>query len=117
MAKKEEGISENAVHTKGPFHFEFDADGDHAIFAGTKLIAVTVGLDHFSREEDEANAALLAAAEDMFEALNRMLVSYVGEEDWCMECGGKIGEDAGCETCYVIKKAMEALAKARGEQR
>jgi hypothetical protein len=49
-----------------------DADGDHAIWNGKELIAVTDGWDACvkrTREEDEANARLISSAPELLEAL------------------------------------------------
>ncbi len=49
-------------------------------------------------------------ARRMEEALNRMLVSFAGnDEELCMECGEKIGSTPSCESCYVIGEARAAL--------
>lgn len=57
---------------------------------------------------------LRASETAMREALNRMLVAFVGNDDeLCMECGEKQGTGSTCETCYVIGKAVEALAAAQ----
>jgi hypothetical protein len=58
--------------TDGDLRFEWDADGDHAIYAGDTLIAVTVGVGSLSREEDEANARLLTSAKRRLEALHEV---------------------------------------------
>ena len=52
--------------------------------------------------EIEANANLIAAAPDMYEAL----------EEVCHDCIGKEATDILCEGCHVDK----ALRKARGEE-
>ena len=45
------------------------------------------------------------------EALSRMLISFVGQdEEFCMECGEKQGSGQSCETCYVIGLSMAALS-------
>jgi hypothetical protein len=65
--------------------------------------------------EARANARLIAAAPELLEALNRMLVTFVGDETLCMECGEPTGTGETCDTCYVIGKAIEAIRKAKGE--
>lgn len=58
--------------------YELDADGDHAIFDGRgRLVAVTSGFAEgsaspWSKEEDAANARLIAAAPQMLEALKHL---------------------------------------------
>jgi hypothetical protein len=51
-------------HTPGPWQFQYDADGDHAIFSGSKLLAVTTGDREIGHDIDEANARLMASAPD-----------------------------------------------------
>jgi hypothetical protein len=51
----------------------------------------------------QANARLIAAAPDMFEALDELL-NYSG------------GADSALEDEYVVARAIAALAKARGRQ-
>lgn len=97
--------------TPGPWTLEHDADGDFAIFARTRLIAIT----DKDNEGDHANARLIAASPALFEALNRMLVSFAGDEELCMECGAGIGQSSDCDSCYVIGEAIKAVEKVWGE--
>ena len=61
-----------------------------------------------------ANACLIATAPELLEALNRMLSHFSGDEEVCIECGG---QNEGCDTCYVIGKAREAVQKATEKAR
>lgn len=61
-------------HAPGPWRYEADMDGDHAIWGSNNtLLAVTDGWERSqyqtprTREEDEANARLIAAAPDLFD--------------------------------------------------
>jgi hypothetical protein len=96
--------------TPGPYHSDHDTDGDFAIYGVDEhLIAITNG----DGDEDAANAKLLAASWEMGQALNRMLVTFAGNDgESCMECGEKQGTGEGCDTCYVIGEAIKALQKA-----
>ena len=60
--------------------------------------------------KDRAEAAELRE-KGLREALSRMLISFVGQdEEFCMECGEKQGSGQSCETCYVIGLSMAALS-------
>lgn len=63
----------------------------------------------------EADMRLISAAPDLLEALHRMLVSFAGSEELCMECGEKIGANNACDSCYVIGKAIAAIEKVEGK--
>ena len=62
-------------------------------------------------ENAEANARLIAAAPELFEALAEL-------RDWAQATGphGTCGQPLGCITCGFVEMADAALAKARGEQ-
>ena len=50
---------------------------------------------------------------ELVEALNRMLVHFVGQgEEDCPTCGEPFDSETGCDTCYVLEKAREALRNA-----
>ncbi len=62
---------------------------------------------HDCDPENEANAALFAAAPDLYEALvNLLAIQDCTEDCWCIE-----SRPVKCEACA----ARAALAKARGE--
>jgi hypothetical protein len=56
-------------------------------------------------------AALREQAKKLSDALNRMLVHFVGDEELCIECSEKSSE--GCDSCYVITEAEQALSAYR----
>jgi len=72
--------------------------GDHKQAQYTE-IATTVGLHN--EDEDRANAALIAAAPDLYEALEDVLAA-----DW---------QDIASPDSDIWKQVNAALAKARGE--
>ena len=82
--------------TQGPWGFESFALSEEIIAMGGKLVAVVQSRHCESPEEMRANAALIAAAPDMLDAL----------EYWM-----DVGDDH-----KAIDKAREAIAKARGTQ-
>jgi len=93
-------MSEN--WTKGPWHTEggsvvIGPDGE------TVVCCVRGSVDRGSQSEDWATANLIAAAPDMYEALEICLGHLTGGMD---------GNWADCDPADV---AREALAKARGE--
>lgn len=66
-------VTVKAVHTPGPWEYEFDADGDHVILTeGGQIIAVTSGNEYMELPTDAANARLMAAAPEMLEALEEL---------------------------------------------
>jgi hypothetical protein len=79
-----------------------------------------VGLAHVLAEYAQAAFAagqveMRERAQELFEALNRMLVAFAGEdEELCMECGEEIGTCSSCDTCFVISKAVSAVDKFEG---
>ena len=93
--------------TKGPWKATYDSQLQAAIeiYNTEDRIMVAVLPDRGTIEamsEIEANANLIAAAPDMYEAL----------ETTCEYCIGKEATDCPCERCITGK----ALRKARGEE-
>ena len=80
--------------TAGPWQV---ADGFKIVGQGRR-IADTLIDSGTAVAEQQANANLIAAAPDLYEALELMLQRY------------------GYETCEYVQKASTALTKARGEQ-
>ncbi|MCU1301993.1 MAG: hypothetical protein JWQ87_2277 [Candidatus Sulfotelmatobacter sp.] len=123
MAKKEEGISEKAVHTKGPwelFHVVTGRDHTTAILsAGTKReIVQWGGFDASDFQEDNlANARLIAAAPDLLEGSLELLEMLKEGYGWNEQnCGCDVdGQGNHAPLCPVIK-LQSAIRKARGEQ-
>jgi hypothetical protein len=77
-------------------------------FYGPNRLAIfRMGLGYESDETNEANAHLIAAAPDMYEALEDLLNEY---SDLMSDM---YGNHDGSTTAYM--KAEAALAKARGE--
>jgi hypothetical protein len=96
--------------TPGPWHLCFDDDADDIELSDASLNRICE-LAHFGRRSTRlATAHLIAAAPDMFEALELVepaLVAAVAEAD----AGGP---NEGLDLlCGFVKRA---LAKARGEQ-
>ena len=93
--------------TKGPWKATYDSQLQAAIeiYNTEDRVMVAVLPDRGTIEamsEIEANANLIAAAPDMYEAL----------ETTCEYCIGKEVTDCPCERCITGK----ALRKARGEE-
>ena len=93
--------------TKGPWTAKYDPQLQAAIeiYNTEDRVMVAVLPDRGTIEamsEIEANANLIAAAPDMYEAL----------ETTCEYCIGKEATDCPCEWCITGK----ALRKARGEE-
>lgn len=92
-----------AKFTKGPWHYEVISDtveaGQH-----TTVCNMDIGCNQDENEENIANAHLIAAAPDLYEALYRLTRD-------CEIAG--LQEQAGFD-CW-ISMANTALAKARGE--
>jgi hypothetical protein len=77
-----------------------DFDGDSSLILGddcTQRIAI---IQNDGTDEDEANAHLIAAAPELYEALYEII---------------KSGEIPYCQTSPLVIKANAALKKARGE--
>ena len=86
--------------TEGPWGKESFALSEDILAPGNKLVAIVQSRHCESPEEMRANAHLIAAAPDLYEALENLLSAvennaYVGSK-W-------------------IEEASDALAKARGE--
>ena len=72
-------------------------------------IGVADDIDTIDDETGEANARLIAAAPDLYEAL-RLWV-----EELCEDCQSEIGKTCDGK-CEAVRKAKAALAKAGGEE-
>lgn len=72
-------------------------------------ICVADDIDMIDDETGEANARLIAAAPDLYEAL-RLWV-----EELCEDCQSEIGKTCDGK-CEAVRKAKAALAKAGGEE-
>jgi hypothetical protein len=110
--------------TPGPWHYEWDADGDHAIFAGSgvPLIAVTNGyLGDLDREQDEANARLIAAAPELLEIVRKVAEWKDCDEDNanCSDNSGPYCAEHGDNFLHtkLIAAARKVLAAAEGSDR
>lgn len=63
-----------------------------------------------------ANANLIAAAPDLYDALTESLAfAEYADSGACTYCGGLAGINIDCRVCQWHDKATAALAKARGE--
>lgn len=107
-----------AAITPWPWEAVADLDGDHAIWAGDVLVAVTDGWEYsttrhagldkpFRRErsEDEANARLIAAAPEMLGEI----LSFVKRHH--IEAKAVNFKTCGCDDCNKFKAV---ILKARG---
>ncbi len=65
-------------HTQGPWEACHDADGDYVIFAGEGVNHKIIAITNLDSETDEANAGLIAAAPDLLEALERIILAEFG---------------------------------------
>lgn len=99
--------------TPGPWRVDHDMDGDFVIGSDAKPIIAITNLDH---EDDEANGRLIAAAPQLYEALN-VVLTITNQDD-----GGRTwrnnahGSRLGVFLTYAQLSAIEAaLAKAKGE--
>lgn len=94
--------------TKGPWRTQKGDSVVHIIAAGGAPIANTSTKEYWRKLDaiDEANAHLMSAAPELYEALWRLLGTA--------ERGNATTHEPGCRC--VIHEAEAALAKARGEQ-
>lgn len=100
---------EAVKHTPGPWHWLFDADGDHLIYAEKcDVLAVTGGEGYLDLVTDEANARVIAAGPEMLEALKAALAEL---GDYSDEHDGQYAIRP--ETEYKIAAAIQ---KAEGRQ-
>jgi NMD protein affecting ribosome stability and mRNA decay len=88
-------------HTPGPWQTEPQGEGarGHWLHDGEEEY-VALACRRVSRSEEEANARLIAAAPDMFDALERLLDQ----------------RKAGFFTEYAWEAARAALARAKGDR-
>jgi hypothetical protein len=101
----------NTQHTPGPWAVKHHEDTDtYSIYvAGRQWNSWTVAALGYSKE-DEANARLIAAAPDLLEALQTMLIAFAPPNYEEMD-------ESELETCFPEwTKARAAAAKATGEQ-
>jgi hypothetical protein len=91
-----------AKHSPGEWEVIFDHDGDHGIWAGDVLIAVTAGDPGVPRDVDAANAKLMATAPQLIELAAKVL-RYFGT--------GRIDPRLDADL-KLRTMAMEALKKA-----
>lgn len=108
-----------ARHTKGPWRLsEVDQFGDYTIQPPDDELAIAAVVNGSFRELSrqrwitEANAALIAAAPDMYEALELLLQHEPVREDFQSAPKGDMQFKAAIED---FAKARAALSKARGE--
>lgn len=101
------------THTQGPWHVESDGT---SISNATQVFITAPAPDGASREEEKANAALIAAAPDILEVLDRCL-RYLSDLNGCEWIKG---DGAGEVDMRQRAKALQQLAfdvsqKAKGE--
>lgn len=116
--------------TKGPWFHDVDGFGicrvrafGFATYDGTEILAQIRTTSGISFGEADANAHLIAAAPEMYEAL-KMAVGYLEGmlEDGCPRCGGDCASaNPPIQYCPMkimhtdLAKAKAALAKAEGK--
>lgn len=69
-------MTKTAKHTLGPWTFERDSDADYSIYGKDGVFVATV---HHENDDRKANAALIASAPELLEALkhaNEILKTY-----------------------------------------
>lgn len=95
-------------HTPGPWDMQPSSDGAHSkrIFANGSYLATVGGSDQ-SWPELVANARLIAAAPEMYAALERVLATIENADEWWIDYPNKGGFDA--------IEIADVLAKAKGE--
>lgn len=92
-------------HTPGPWKVQHDPFNPNVRIVGDKELIVCVQATDMFAKETEANAALIAAAPDMLEALeNRTEIL----------CGMSCNKDAGFHT-GACEMARAAISKAKGK--
>jgi len=95
MLSRWEGIMSEAGFTKGPWEINRDGVSLAIPLGPCRVTATYCG--------SKANAHLIAAAPDLYEALSRMVKIYDGMED----CMG--------DPCPAVEHSKTILARARGE--
>ena len=85
-------------HTPGPWFSQYDDNGFYEI--GSESVTFTLAFTYGEGDTDEANARLIAAAPDLLEALQDVLLE--------LESIGPMEK---------IDRARAAIAKATGENR
>ena len=97
--------------TPGPWRATTHDHPEQGVYAGYRIAKMTGG----EIQRDRANANLIAAAPDLYAALEDLLASYA-EPDQQICCGG---HGCGCRGASVRDlaehHARAALAKARGQ--
>ena len=88
--------------TQGPWEKESFALSEEILAPGNKLVSIVQSRHCDSPEEMRANAHLIAASPELYEALFNMMEIYYGRAE--QSHPGQMAKDA-----------MKALAKARGE--
>lgn len=99
--------TKTAQHTPGPWVKCHDLDGDYAIFAGEKIIAIT----DTDSEEDRANASLIESAPEMLQALESELEAL---DAWLRD--DSLSDDVKEGMLISEDKLQRAIQKARGGQ-
>lgn len=138
---REYEMSEKAEPTPGPWvvrecagkvYFEIvpaRRPSDSGLYQIADVCSSRHGLDggeHIYGGEQEANAHMIAASRDMYEAL-RACIQYMPEqptdcggmkcrEEWCEACSGEDDAREAVERAHSeLNRARKALRKARGE--
>jgi hypothetical protein len=94
------------THTPGPWYVENDGT---SISNATQVFITAPSPDGASREEEKANAALIAAAPELLDAL-KLLHAYTMRN----ESSYRNALDASSDQLYVLVRS--AIAKATGSE-
>jgi len=120
MSRAERKGQNMSKHTPGPWHVgvveKMEVLSDHGRLrlepGGTTLYPICKVV-MFDREEDEANARLIAAAPEMYEALRELLDCDEDAPKSVCERRRSQGTHCRCEGC-ARSRAWSALHKAEG---
>lgn len=88
--------------TTGPWEVEQDDEGSWAVLKSGSFVTFAFPTECGAGGSAKYNAHLIAAAPDLYEALEKVILVYHDD-------------DLGDDLFEAIKEAMPALAKARGE--
>lgn len=106
-----------AKHTQGPWGISGAGNKTRLIFRATDTSVYPVcevtadNLNRYGAGDLDANAALIAAAPELLEALEELVLQSAGNDPVEVM---KLAKDANWPFINSVKKAREAIAKAKG---